>query len=611
MDFSLPVPGSQSFPKDMAPVELRGQRTLATVVFTDCVGFSARMSSDEDRTLDLIQRDLEQMQQICSQYEGRVLKCTGDGLLIYFLSAVKAVECAVDIQTTLTAVQHPDPRDQLQHRIGIHLADLFITATDVMGNGVNIAARLQTEADPGGICLSQTVYDVIKTSLRLEIVSLGARRLKNIPDEMAVYKVLLAPEPDQTQRFNDVVNTLEQDSALPRIKKLLYYACYNQWESDAGRLQGLNLQELIREVLKHAPSLAQLEYFLSKAANTLSKPAEYTHVANVILSSMGKLYAHLDQPEADPATQLNLASSPSPFDPTDPASPYATPIRTLEQHPQFLRIHKLLFYACHNRWESNPLSLKAMALPDLVIKLHGRSPTLQHLQDLLQRFVQTLSKPEEYQMIAHEIVTAYAPLYCQTPPAFPIAQVAAGAQQHSAVNSPEVFHSSELTTTTTTSTDLESRTPPAPVDLFNFRLELMKYTTPLQSKILMFSALHTPFQFTSQDWSDLKQHTLDGLLRQLFDSCEAYTELEVLLYRTAHRLTHTEEAVQTATDMIKCLRPFYIYGGASSSKSHPHARDRNSGIGPQSDRLTAAIAVDTPTTIETPSSPIVDSSPES
>lgn len=609
MDFSLPIPGPQSFPKDMAPVELRGQRTLATVVFTDCVGFSARMSSDEDRTLDLIQRDLEQMQQICSQYEGRVLKCTGDGLLIYFLSAVKAVECAIDIQTTLTAVQHPDPRDQLQHRIGIHLADLFITATDVMGNGVNIAARLQTEAEPGGICLSQTVYDVIKTSLRLEIAFLGARRLKNIPDEMAVYKVLLVTEPDQAQRFNDVVNTLGQDNALPRIKKLLYYACYNQWESDAGRLQGLNLQDLIREVLRHAPSLAQLEYFLSKAANTLSKPAEYTHVANIILSSMGKLYAHLEQSDADPATQLNMASSP--FDPTDPASPYATPIRTLEQHPQFLRIHKLLFYACHNRWESNPLSLKAIALPDLVIKLHGRSPTLQHLQDLLQRFVQTLSKPDEYQMVAHAIVSAYAPLYRQAPPVFSNTQVAAGELQLPTVSSPEAFHASELTTTTTTSTDSESRPPLAPVDLFNFRLELMKYTTPLQSKILMFSALHSPFQFSSQDWSDLKQHTLDGLLRQLFDSCEAYTELEVLLYRTAHRLTDTEEAVQTATDMIKCLRPFYIYGGAASSKSHLQASNRNSDAGPQSDRLTAAIAVDTPTTIETPSSPIVDSSPES
>ncbi|NET36308.1 MAG: adenylate/guanylate cyclase domain-containing protein, partial [Cyanothece sp. SIO1E1] len=115
---------------------IRGHRTLAAIVVTDGVGFSAMMSRDEERTLSVIHRDLQLMRELSQQFEGQVLKSTGDGLLMYFMSAVQAVNCAVEIQKALAAANTDiAPDEVLQHRIGIHLGDVFFSETDVMGNG--------------------------------------------------------------------------------------------------------------------------------------------------------------------------------------------------------------------------------------------------------------------------------------------------------------------------------------------------------------------------------------------------------------------------------------------------------------------------------------------
>ncbi|UIE38696.1 nSTAND1 domain-containing NTPase [Leptodesmis sichuanensis] len=176
------------------PPMLRGQRMLAAIVFTDGVGFSTRMAADEENTLKLIQRDLQTMMELCQQFEGQVLKTTGDGLLMAFTSAVQAVECAVAIQRAIAdmVAQFP-PQDTLAHRIGIHLGDVFFSENDVMGNGVNIAARLQTKAEPGGICISQMVYDLVKNQLDLKATYLGPQQLKNIQEPVPAYQILVAP----------------------------------------------------------------------------------------------------------------------------------------------------------------------------------------------------------------------------------------------------------------------------------------------------------------------------------------------------------------------------------------------------------------------------------
>ncbi len=177
------------------PEPNHGQRALAAIVVTDAVGFSARMSVDEEKTLKLINQDLRRMAGQCKDFNGRVLKSTGDGLLMYFVSAVQAVSCAIAIQKALNL----QTEDSLVHRIGIHLGDVFFNNSDVMGNGVNIAARLQTQARPGGICLSQVVYDVVKSRLPLNAERMGPLQLKNIQDPVTIYHLAVTdPEADAT-----------------------------------------------------------------------------------------------------------------------------------------------------------------------------------------------------------------------------------------------------------------------------------------------------------------------------------------------------------------------------------------------------------------------------
>ncbi len=169
-----------------------GQRSLAAIVFTDVVSFSARMQTDEEATLRLLRRDFAEMKEVCTQHHGSVLKSTGDGLLLYFSSAVQAVACALAMQRAFAglAKNRPAP-ESLTHRVGIHLGDVFVNEQDVMGDGVNIAARLQAEAEPGGICISQTVYDVVRNKLALQVTRLGPRELKNISQAIPIYKLLI------------------------------------------------------------------------------------------------------------------------------------------------------------------------------------------------------------------------------------------------------------------------------------------------------------------------------------------------------------------------------------------------------------------------------------
>jgi class 3 adenylate cyclase len=173
------------------PHNLRGENALAAIVFTDVESFTTKMAANEKLTLNLIERDFLLMENICQEYDGLVLKKLGDGLLIYFVSAEKAVNCAIAMQTSITTQAINFTEDYiLKHRIGIHLGDVYFNGNDVMGNGVNMAARLQTFALAGGICISQTVYDVVKNRLNLPATSLGLKNLKGITEAVGVYQIL-------------------------------------------------------------------------------------------------------------------------------------------------------------------------------------------------------------------------------------------------------------------------------------------------------------------------------------------------------------------------------------------------------------------------------------
>ena len=160
-------------------------RRLAAVVFTDVTGYSARMQTDEAGTLALVGADFTRMRDLCARHGGEVLNSMGDGLLLCFGSVVEAVSWALEVQAEFAR----RPGTALQHRIGIQLGDVFRREGQIAGDGVNIAARLQTKARPGSVCLSQSVYDAVRGKLAFQTQALGPQTFKNIAEPLTVFLV--------------------------------------------------------------------------------------------------------------------------------------------------------------------------------------------------------------------------------------------------------------------------------------------------------------------------------------------------------------------------------------------------------------------------------------
>src|SRR5271168_4586848 len=167
-------------------------RKIAAILAADVVGFSRMTSADEDRTLARL-RSLraELIDPTVASQNGRVFKRTGDGALVEFRSVVEAVRCAVAIQNAMIERNvgiSPDQR--IEFRIGIHLGDVVEESDgDLMGDGVNIAARLEGAAAPGAICLSEDAYRQVKGRLDFAVTDLGQMRLKNIARPIRVYSL--------------------------------------------------------------------------------------------------------------------------------------------------------------------------------------------------------------------------------------------------------------------------------------------------------------------------------------------------------------------------------------------------------------------------------------
>lgn len=169
------------------------ERRLAAVVTADVVGYSRLMGVDEAGTLSRLKSFREAIiQPRIAAYHGRIVKLMGDGILLEFPSIVDALSCAVELQRTLgDADEEVAPDKRIQFRIGINLGDIIVQDNDIYGDGVNIAARLEPLAEPGGICLSQAARDALGNKLPLEYEYLGAQTLKNIAESVNAYRVIV------------------------------------------------------------------------------------------------------------------------------------------------------------------------------------------------------------------------------------------------------------------------------------------------------------------------------------------------------------------------------------------------------------------------------------
>lgn len=167
----------------------RVERKLTTILVADAVGYSRAMAADEAAALAALRAARAVFARLIERHRGRIFSKAGDGLLAEFPSVVEAVQCAIEVQREL-AGRHAAP-GATQFRIGVHLGDVMVDGDDLFGDGVNLAARLESMAEPGGVLISQPVYDQVHAKLEVGFDYLGQQRPKNLGAEVPVYRVAL------------------------------------------------------------------------------------------------------------------------------------------------------------------------------------------------------------------------------------------------------------------------------------------------------------------------------------------------------------------------------------------------------------------------------------
>src|SRR5215468_11209075 len=170
--------------------KVRVGRRLAAIVAADVAGYSRLTGLDEVATARTLREHRKVTDALVAKHGGRIVKTTGDGVLLEFPSVVDAVECAVAMQAVIAHRNESIPQDgRMLFRIGINLGDILIESDDILGDGVNVAARLEGIAEPGGICLSSSAYDQVRGKVAVEFTDLGEQTLKNIALPIRAYAV--------------------------------------------------------------------------------------------------------------------------------------------------------------------------------------------------------------------------------------------------------------------------------------------------------------------------------------------------------------------------------------------------------------------------------------
>ena len=176
--------------------EKYAQRRLAAILVADVVGYSRLMGEDEEGTLEALTAHRTELIEPCiAEHRGRVVKTTGDGLLAEFASVLDSIRCAVAIQEGMADRNIATSDDhRIEFRIGVNLGDVIVQDNDIYGDGVNVAARLEGLAEPGGVHISGDAYRQVRGKIGVAFDDLGPQTLKNIAEPVQVYRVILSTD---------------------------------------------------------------------------------------------------------------------------------------------------------------------------------------------------------------------------------------------------------------------------------------------------------------------------------------------------------------------------------------------------------------------------------
>ncbi|MEE8555073.1 MAG: adenylate/guanylate cyclase domain-containing protein, partial [bacterium] len=167
------------------------ERKLAAILMADVVGYSLLMGQDEEATVSTLRSYREVFTEYILKFKGRVVDAKGDALMAEFAAVTEAVACSVEIQRELAERNAELPSERrMDFRIGINLGEVLVEGDEIYGDGVNVAARLETLAEPGGICISGSAYEQVKNRLPLEFDFLGKKEVKNIADPVPAFRVV-------------------------------------------------------------------------------------------------------------------------------------------------------------------------------------------------------------------------------------------------------------------------------------------------------------------------------------------------------------------------------------------------------------------------------------
>lgn len=365
--------------------------------------------------------------------------------------------------------------------------------------------------------------------------------------------------------FEIIAKRLENHKNLTRIKKLMVYACTNQWESDLNVLNEYKIADLIKQLRRSNLTLENLRSTLYTFAESLNHYIEYSLVADTVVQSLEPLYSNLDD-----STQVIAASPPSKSS-AQPQWIVSEIAKELESNSNSLRIKKLILFVWKDDWETNNEILNQLNLVNLVQGLRETYPTIKKLSAAFKQHVELLNRQEEYIIVAKTILKVLQKLYneddseithlklAQPPAPPPTNSDAAPGTGHrqrngqaiassvSSVHGQAQFHSQNQNL-------LEEKYP---YNHFDLRLNIMKYTTPLRAKFLIFSALYHPVKKNQHDWLLMKAKSLDELLLELFSSCPTVEALKTKLSVTVQALEDSDENSQAAGAIVQSMKQYY------------------------------------------------------